>query len=993
VSWVTVIWSIAAAVCFTLAMMHFGVWFYRRTAWANLAFAVVAFAVVGINLAEFLIMRARTPEGIAVAMRWMDVAMLVLTAVFLVMNFELSRDMFRAAQLSEDLRESEERLNLAADSAGFGVWTWFVDSNKVWASPLWRRLFGFAPDEAVTREKTLLRIHPDDRERVDRATRRAMETGTDYVEEYRVCLPDGTQRWISAHGRMFPNQNDSPARLMGASVDITERKRAEEALREKELQLSSIYNTVENVIFHLEVEAEGQYRFVSINESFCRVTGLSREQVVGKAVTDVIREPSLTMVLGKYRQAIEEKAIVRWEEVSDYPTGRLIGEVSVAPVFDDKGKCTHLVGSVHDITERKRAEEALKESEEMLRSIFVSTPNSITVVDLNGRIKLCNQATADIHGFSSAEQLNGKNVYELIAEEDRQRAEEVAKYVVIHDVAKDVPFVGLKASSEKFAGEISFSLLKDSAGRPTGFVGISSNITERKEAEEKLRASEIKYRNLVEITDTGYLILDLQGRVLDANQEYVRMSGHGELGEIIGRSVIEWTAEKAKQRNAEAVAQCWKDGFIRNFVTEYMDGSGNSTFVEVNAKVEGESASARILSLCRDVTQRMASADALLESEERLSLATEIADIGLWVWEPASSQIWASDRGFRMFGLAPGETTHFPAVMQRIHPDDRVRVESGLVHAAKTMGAWWSEYRVPRPDGTQQWIVAQSQMYPGTFGKPAQMLGVTIDITARKVAEYELERQHNELTHLSRVSLLGELTGSIAHELNQPLAAILSNAQAAQRFIAHDRVDINELQEILADIVAEDRRAGEVIRRLRALFQKSKVPHQPQNINEITQEVLRLVNNDLMNRGITAQTEFAPDLPLLHCDRVQIQQVLLNLVRNACDAMADVAPHGGQLTIRTNLAGDGSVRLSVTDCGTGIPPEELEHVFEPFYTTKPQGLGLGLAVCRTIMRAHGGNLWAANNQGQGTTFHFMLPATGGEQGKSQSGGSASTVAG
>ena len=211
--------------------------------------------------------------------------------------------------------------------------------------------------------------------------------------------------------------------------------------------------------------------------------------------------------------------------------------------------------------------------------------------------------------------------------------------------------------------------------------------------------------------------------------------------------------------------------------------------------------------------------------------------------------------------------------------------------------------------------------------------------------------------------------------MNQPLTAILSNAQAAQRFLAHDNADLNEVRDILADIVAEDKRAGEVIRRLRLLLKKGEVQHQPFDLNEAVREVLKLVRSDLVNQGVAVHTELAPALPAVNADRVQLQQVLLNLVMNACDAMAGGLAGDRKLIIRTGLAGDEGIRVSVADRGAGLAPENLEKAFEPFFTTKVQGMGLGLSVCRTIINAHGGKLWAANNPERGATFHFTLPAS------------------
>ena len=225
--------------------------------------------------------------------------------------------------------------------------------------------------------------------------------------------------------------------------------------------------------------------------------------------------------------------------------------------------------------------------------------------------------------------------------------------------------------------------------------------------------------------------------------------------------------------------------------------------------------------------------------------------------------------------------------------------------------------------------------------------------------------------------MLGELSGSLAHELNQPLTAILSNAQAGQRFLAHDNPDLNEIREILKDIVEEDKRAGEVIRRLRLLLKKGEVEQQLLDPNEVVREILKLVRSDLMNQEVAVLTELAPGLPPVKGDRVQLQQVLLNLVVNGCDAMSKNPARERQLVIFTRLKPGEGVRISVADRGVGFAPDHHDKVFEPFYTTKSHGLGLGLSVCRTIVKAHGGRLWATNNAGPGATFHFTLPVENG----------------
>ena len=261
-------------------------------------------------------------------------------------------------------------------------------------------------------------------------------------------------------------------------------------------------------------------------------------------------------------------------------------------------------------------------------------------------------------------------------------------------------------------------------------------------------------------------------------------------------------------------------------------------------------------------------------------------------------------------------------------------------------------------------------------GQPC-LVTIIRDITERRRTEIEMAQQRSELAHLSRVAMLGELSGSLAHELNQPLSAILANAQAAQRFLARNPANFDEIDDILEDIVADDKRAGEVIRRLRVLFKKEEMQHQSVDVNDVVQEVMLLMRSELMSRRVSVIPSGAR-LPLVSGDPVHLQQVLVNLVMNATDAMEKTEHERRSLTVRPGLVNATVVELAVIDKGAGIRAEDIERIFEPFVTTKPQGMGLGLAVCRTITQAHGGRLWASNNPDRGATFFLTLPSTNGD---------------
>ncbi|HEY1290788.1 MAG TPA: MASE1 domain-containing protein [Burkholderiales bacterium] len=280
----------------------------------------------------------------------------------------------------------------------------------------------------------------------------------------------------------------------------------------------------------------------------------------------------------------------------------------------------------------------------------------------------------------------------------------------------------------------------------------------------------------------------------------------------------------------------------------------------------------------------------------------------------------------------------------------------------------------PFAGSTAQETALEMQLFLSAVSVPMLLLAVALDERAR--VELDAREQRLQLTHLSRVAMLGELSGGIAHELNQPLTAILSNAQAAQHLVGNKSADPEILVEILRDIIAADQRAGEVIRRLRTLFKRGETQFQPLDANELVHEVLGIVHGDLVTRSVEVVPELAAALPKVNGDRVELEQVMLNLVMNACDAMAGLPPEQRRITVRTRAVevDDGAVHVSFSDCGPGFTAEQYARLFEPFYTTKPRGLGLGLSISRAIIRAHHGRLWGTSTPGAGATFHLILPA-------------------
>jgi C4-dicarboxylate-specific signal transduction histidine kinase len=283
------------------------------------------------------------------------------------------------------------------------------------------------------------------------------------------------------------------------------------------------------------------------------------------------------------------------------------------------------------------------------------------------------------------------------------------------------------------------------------------------------------------------------------------------------------------------------------------------------------------------------------------------------------------------------------------------------------------EPRMLHRDGSVRWIHARGTLMFSRSGHPERFIGTGSDVTERKRAELLAEEQLRELARLNRAVTLGELSGALAHELNQPLTAILTNADAARRFLARDPSNLAPVRQSLDEIITADRRAADVIRRLRAMLKQGDVVRQPLDLNEVIRDAIGFAQGDLTARKVRMVVSLATDLPQVVGDRVQLQQVLLNLVLNACDAMAATPAAARQVIVATAADLPEGVRVSVSDFGPGVPADKIDRLFEPFFTSKPDGLGLGLTICRSIVTAHGGRLWLANNPDRGATFHFVLP--------------------
>jgi PAS domain S-box-containing protein len=368
----------------------------------------------------------------------------------------------------------------------------------------------------------------------------------------------------------------------------------------------------------------------------------------------------------------------------------------------------------------------------------------------------------------------------------------------------------------------------------------------------------------------------------------------------------------------------------------------------------------------------------LREREARINLAAESADLAFWILYPEQNTAWMSEKGRLMYGFDSNLPLTCDLILSRVHPDERADVKAAYDRSCALYGTFESEHRLLLPYGRTRWVIMRGRCLKDEEGNLLETIGVTLDVSKQKQSDLQLQHQREEMAHRNRVALMGEMTASFAHELNQPLTAIANNAAAARRFLERGNIDPGLLQQLLQDMVADSQRAGEVIRGIRSLVRKETSEQTVLDLNAVITDTVRLVSSDVLSRESVVTTELDPQLPQVSATLVQMQQVLLNLIINALDAMESMPPRERRVIISTHSDKGDVAELSVRDFGTGLPKGDPDKVFDHFFSTKQKGMGMGLAIVRSIVEAHGGTIAAENAGDRGARMIVRLPAVRGQ---------------
>ena len=499
---------------------------------------------------------------------------------------------------------------------------------------------------------------------------------------------------------------------------------------------------------------------------------------------------------------------------------------------------------------------------------------------------------------------------------------------------------------------------------------------EKAEAEvrELVKGLEAKIRRLVDANFVGIFLWSFKGAIVDANDAFLRMVQYDREDLVSGR--IRWTDLTPAEwygNDEQAIADLKETGICRPYEKEYFKKDGSRVPILLGGALfegSGDEGVAFVL----DLSEQKRAQSALRRSEALLTESQRLSLTGSFSWKVATNEIRWSEQLYRMYELDIGVPVTLELIRTRVHPEDVSLYEKIIEHARNGGNDFEWQYRLMMPDHSIKHLHA---VVHATQDKDGQLeyIAAIQDVTARRVSEEALEKARSELVRVSRLTTMGELAASIAHEVNQPLAALTNNANACRRLLTNRNLDSEVLRQALEEIVADGSRASAVVSRTRAFIKKAPCERSKLDISEVIREVLALAGHELKKRQVAIELELTKTLPLVQADRVQLQQVLLNLIMNGIEAMTSVTERPRVLWIQSQVDESGDVLIAVRDSGTGLGSEP-ERLFTTFFTTKADGLGLGLPICRSLIESHSGRLWATPNSPHGAVFSFTLPAAG-----------------
>jgi len=726
-----------------------------------------------------------------------------------------------------------------------------------------------------------------------------------------------------------------------------------------------------------------------LNQRWCDYTGLSLDKACGWGWNAAIYPEDLPALLDYWRSILAsgepgemEARMRRFDGKHRWFLFR------ASPSRDASGKVVRWYGTNTDIEARKVAEEALREGELHFRLILDNIPGLVSTRAATGAPEFVNQKMLEFFG-QSLEQLPDWS--SLIHPDDRERVVALWRRSVETGQPYDVEHRARRADGVYRWIHARGQPLRDPEGRIVRWCNMLTDVDDRKRAEEALRESEFQYRSMVDGIPGLIQVVSAAGEVELVNRQAL---------EYFGKTFEEFKAWETTgalhpddlSRVKAARSQSIKTGIP--FDMEYRCRRADGEFRWFHSRAlplrDREGRIIRWYVLLTDIEDRKRSEAALKRNEEFLADAQRVSSTGSFLWNLTTGELFFSEEAYRIYGIDPAVPVTFELIRARTYPDELAELKDHIEQAQRGLDLDF-ERRLLMPDGSVKYLHYICRAVRDQQGQLVY-IGAVQDVTGRRRSEDALGKVRSELAHVARVAALGALAASIAHEVNQPLSGIITNASTCLRLLADDPPNIDGARETARRTIRDGNRASDVIARLHALFAKKGAVTESVDLNKATRELIALSSNEIQRERVTVRMDLADDLPPVAGDSVQLQQVVLNLLMNALEAMRGVDDRPRQLVIRTARDEGERVRLSVQDVGVGFDPQSVDRLFDAFYTTKGDGMGIGLSVSRSIIESHHGRLWAALNDGPGATFSFSIPRVSGPETASHRAGANQTPA-
>lgn len=935
--------SILLAAVFLTLLMGVMAWWVLRLQLAPLRLAAAALSKISRDESQLLSLPVARPDEIGLLINAFNQLLATLQ------------------QREITLQQSEHFVKLIAFNIPgmVGYWnrelrcTFACDEYRIWFDRTVEQMQGISMQDLLGEE-----LFQKNKPCIDAVLR-----GENVQFERMLRRPDGTSGYTWGH--YVAHQVDGVVQgFFVLESDITAQKKTQTALRQSEARYRRLAEDMPLSVATFLSDGTLTYA----NNVLAASTSMTQRDLVGTNFFNYLPTDDRALIREKLAGLTPEAPIESHEQRYALPGDREVYyRWTNRAFFDAAGALVSVQAVGEDISARKRLEQ---EREQYFRFFQLST-DLLCIADPSGYFKQISPSFTQLTGFEESE-LVAKPLMDFVQLEDRHCTEDEmtlqiqsrpTRHFENHYICKDGRIVLLSWSAyfDKLSG-LTYASARD--------------ITRSRQTEDALRESQTRNQALISAIPDIIFTNTRDGEYLSVHASDPTMLFfppehflHKKIEQVLPHSIA--------IPLMKAIVDAIDTGIVQHIQYQLPGDFAQEKIFDARVIASADDTA---ITIVRDISElerermwhEIQLYHRLQAREQDLALASDAAKLGTCLHDLVLDVIWASDHWRSLYGFTATESLTMAVLLEKVHQSDRQAVQQVFSNKSRGSDKCEIEFRIELQDGGIRWIASVAQIEYDAGGRAILGRGVSLDITERKQTELELQQKRTEVVHLSRMAMLGELSGALAHELNQPLTAILSNAQAAQRFLTHDTVDLDELREILQDIVDEDKRAGEVIRGLRQMFDNDDIAHQSVDMNELVMEVVHILRSDMINHGVKMQMELGAESPVVNADRVQLQQVLINLLMNACDAMELTDATQRLLIVRTRIT-EVNVDISVIDQGHGIHPSALDLVFDSFYTTKDRGMGLGLSICRNIVNASGGELWCENNDGRGASFHFSMP--------------------